>query len=102
MLLFVLVPQTVFSENINTEGQKGNKKTEQTGGGDVTAQEDGITRFEEIVVTSSRMPNPVTPVVTRLATQHNVVTKEQIKEQNSTDFPSVLRNVPGVMFQSKT
>lgn len=101
MLLFVLVPQTVFSENINTEGQKGNKKTEQTGGGDVTAQEDGITRFEEIVVTSSRMPNPVTPVVTRLATQHNVVTKEQIKEQNSTDFPSVLRNVPGVMFQSK-
>ena len=45
--------------------------------------------------------NPVTPIDTRYGTQYNLVTEEQIKEQNSYDFESTLRDVPGVMFQSK-
>ena len=45
--------------------------------------------------------NPVTPIHTRYGTQYNLVTEEQIKQQNSYDFQSTLRNVPGVMFQSK-
>ena len=44
---------------------------------------------------------PVTPVDTPYATQYNVVTEEQIKEQGSYDLQSTLRDVPGVMFQSK-
>jgi outer membrane cobalamin receptor len=59
------------------------------------------TVLEEITVTAPRPVNPVTPVDTRYGTQQNVVTQEQIKEQNSYDFQSTLRDVPGVMFQSK-
>lgn len=44
---------------------------------------------------------PITPIDTRYGTKYNLVTEEQIKEQNVTDFQSALRNVPGVMFQSK-
>lgn len=55
----------------------------------------------EITVTGTRYSNPVTPKDTRYGTQYNVVTEEQIKEQNSYDFQSTLRDVPGVMFQSK-
>jgi len=57
--------------------------------------------LEETVVTATPENSPVTPVTTQYATQYNVVTEEQIKEQNSLDFESTLRNVPGVMFQSK-
>lgn len=55
----------------------------------------------EITVTGTRRDDPVIPVNTPYATQHNVVTEEQIREQNSYDFLSTLRDVPGVMFQSK-
>ncbi len=55
----------------------------------------------EITVTGTRYSNPVTPQDTRYGTQYNVVTEEQIREQNSYDFQSTLRDVPGVMFQSK-
>ena len=44
---------------------------------------------------------PVTPVETPFGTQYNVVTESQIKEQGSYDLQSTLRDVPGVMFQSK-
>jgi outer membrane cobalamin receptor len=58
-------------------------------------------RLEEVVVTATPESTPVTPINTRYGTQHNVVTEEQIKEQNAYDFQSTLRDVPGVMFQSK-
>ena len=59
------------------------------------------TVLEEITVIGIPYSNPVTPLNTRYGTQYNVVTEEQIKEQNSQDFQSTLRDVPGVMFQSK-
>lgn len=55
----------------------------------------------EITVTGTRYGNPVTPKDTRYGTRYNVVTEEQIKEQNSYDFQSTLRDVPGVFSQSK-
>lgn len=60
-----------------------------------------VTLFKEIVVTTTPLANPVVPVTTRYGTQYNVVTEEQIKEQHGLDFQSALRDVPGVMFQSK-
>src|SRR4030042_759226 len=59
------------------------------------------TVLEEITVIGTPYSNPVTPMNTRYGTQYNLVTEEQIKEQNSYDFESTLRDVPGVMFQSK-
>ncbi len=44
---------------------------------------------------------PTVPVQTRFGTQYNVVTEEQIRQQNSLDFYDALRNVPGVMYQKK-
>ncbi len=58
------------------------------------------TTLEDLIVTETAS-NPTMPVITRYGTQHNVVTEEQIKEQNAPDFQSTMRNVPGVMFQSK-
>ena len=67
------------------------------------AQEDKTRRavLEEITVTDIPYSNPVTPTDTRYGTQYNIVTEEQIKQQNSYDFQSTLRDVPGVMYQSK-
>jgi iron complex outermembrane receptor protein len=59
------------------------------------------TVLEDITVIGDRYINPVTPINTRYGTQYNLVTEEQIKEQNSQDFQSTLRDVPGIMFQSK-
>jgi outer membrane cobalamin receptor len=59
------------------------------------------TVLEEITVIGTPYSNPVTPINTRYGTQYNLVTEEQIKEQNAYDFQSTLRDVPGVMFQSK-
>ncbi len=58
------------------------------------------TVLEEITVIGAPYSNPVTPMTTRYGTQYNLVTEEQIKEQNAYDFQSTLRNVPGVMFRS--
>ncbi len=58
-------------------------------------------QLQEMVVTAVPENSPVTPLTTRYGTQYNVVTEEQIIEQNSLDLQSTLRNVPGVMFQSK-
>jgi outer membrane cobalamin receptor len=59
------------------------------------------TVLEEITVTGVPYSNPATPVNTPYGAQYNIVTEEQIKEQNSYDFQSTLRDVPGVMSQSK-
>ena len=58
------------------------------------------TVLEEITVIGTPYSNPVTPMNTRYGTQYNLVTEEQIKEQNAYDFQSTLRDVPGVMFRS--
>jgi iron complex outermembrane receptor protein len=57
--------------------------------------------LEGITIVGTPYNNPVTPVETRYGTRYNVVTEEQIREQNAYDFQSTLRDVPGVMFQSK-
>ncbi len=57
--------------------------------------------LEEITVIGTPQSNPVTPLNTRYGTQYNLVTEEQIKEQSAYDFQSALRDVPGVMYQSK-
>lgn len=57
--------------------------------------------LEEITVIGVPAVNPITPVDTRYGTKYNIVTEQQIQEQNDRDFLSTLRNVPGVMFQSK-
>ncbi len=73
-----------------------------SGTGKSADQEDGKKLvLDKITVTETRYDNPVTPVDTRYSTQYNVVTEEQIQEQNSYDFQSTLRDVPGVMYQSK-
>ena len=100
-LLFMIISLSAFAQTSGDPGEKGESKQKLSGKEASGAADENITRFEEIVVTTSPLPNPVTPLVSRYATQHNVVTKEQIKDQNGTDFPSALRNVPGVMFQSK-
>ncbi|MFH2121472.1 MAG: TonB-dependent receptor plug domain-containing protein [Pseudomonadota bacterium] len=64
-------------------------------------EKEAKTVLEEITVIGAPDSNPVTPINTRYGTQYNLVTEEQIKEQNAYDFQSTLRNVPGVMFQSK-
>lgn len=70
--------------------------------GSTAAQEPAAEqRMDEMIVTGTPDTTPVTPITTRYGTQYNLVTEEQIKEQGGTDFQSALRNVPGVMFQSK-
>ncbi len=64
-------------------------------------EEKEATVLEDVIVTEAPYSNPVTPVLSRYGTQHNVVTEEQIERQTNLDFQSTLRNVPGVMFQSK-
>jgi iron complex outermembrane receptor protein len=58
-------------------------------------------QLEGVVVTAPADSTPVTPITTRYGTQYNVITEDQITKQDSLDFPSTLRDVPGVMFQSK-
>jgi outer membrane cobalamin receptor len=59
------------------------------------------TVLEDMTVIGAPYKNPAAPMTTRYGTQFNLVTEEQIKEQNAYDFQSALRDVPGVMFQSK-
>jgi iron complex outermembrane receptor protein len=72
-----------------------------TGVADEKEKREEKTVFEEITVTATPYSDPVTPMNTRYGTQSNLVTEEQIKLQNSYDFESTLRDVPGVMFQKK-
>jgi len=101
-LFFVILMFSMSSAWASAE-EKGaqplQKKSEVKG--TASEQEKDVAKLKEIVVTTVPVVNPVTPVVTPFATQRNVVTEEQIKEQSSTDFQSSLRDVPGVMFQSR-
>lgn len=74
------------------EPKKGDKEGE---------KKDQKAVLEEITVIGAPDSNPVTPINTRYGAQYNLVTEEQIKQQNAYDFQSTLRDVPGVMFQSK-
>jgi len=75
---------------------EGPKKGEKAG-----EEKEAKTVLEEITVIGAPDRSPVTPIDTRYGTQYNLVNEEQIKQQNAYDFQSTLRNVPGVMFQSK-
>lgn len=99
LLLFSFLTSTAMAgETVPAYSKKAQeKKAEEK----AEAQDKDIVRFKEIIVTTMPLANPVTPVTTRYATQRNVVTEEQIKEQKSLDFQSALRDVPGVMYQSK-
>lgn len=89
--IFLLV--FVAATSAWAEDQKGGRGTDGKDGKKLV--------LDKITVTETRYDNPVTPVDTRYGTQYNVVTEEQIREQNSYDFQSTLRDVPGVMYQSK-
>lgn len=100
-IAIIMISSLAFAEENQPPALKTihDKKAQETI--ETTKSDKDVTHFKEIVVTTSPLPNPVTPVTTRYATKHNVVTEEQIREQNALDFQSALRNVPGVMFQSK-
>jgi iron complex outermembrane receptor protein len=87
LLIFVVVAAAGAEEPLNREKEKEKKGN--------------IPVLEEITVIGTPYSNPVNPVNTLYGTQYNLVTEEQIKEQNAHDFQSILRDVPGVMFQSK-
>ncbi len=70
------------------------------------SEDDKTLELKKIVVTAPKTKTPaehlpVVPVDTPYGTQYNIVTEEQIREQGSYDLSSTLRDVPGVMFQSK-
>ncbi|MDR0770461.1 MAG: TonB-dependent receptor plug domain-containing protein [Burkholderiales bacterium] len=58
--------------------------------------------MEVVIVTGSSVKShPVTPLLSRFGTQYNVVSAQAIENQNSLDFLSALREVPGVIFKSQ-
>lgn len=91
LCLFFMV-MSAWAEEI-TEGEKKGEAEEDK-------KENNVV-LDEITVTAPRYTDPATPATTRYGTQYNVVTEDQIKQQNAHDFQSTLRDVPGVMFQSK-
>jgi outer membrane receptor protein involved in Fe transport len=101
VLLFVTFTSLTFAQEKVPESSEKSSKTNAEEKSPIRAADKDVTHLKEIVVTTTPYPNPATPITTRYGTQHNVVTEEQIKEQNCLDFQSALRDVPGVMFQSK-
>ncbi len=100
LCLIVFSLSALAQEKASTNSQQESEgKIEQKAAS--RSEDKNVTEFKEIIVTTTPYSNPTTPVTTRYGTQHNVVTEEQIKEQNGLDFQSALRDVPGVMFQSK-
>lgn len=71
------------------------------------AQETKKVELSDIVVTATKYKKektqftPVEPVDTPYGTQYNIVTSEQITQQTPLDFQATLRDVPGVMIQTK-
>jgi iron complex outermembrane receptor protein len=58
--------------------------------------------MEVVTVTgSSASGRPVTPALSRFGTQYNVISAQDIENQNSLNFLSTLREVPGVIFKSQ-
>lgn len=101
LLFFSLLLCTAFAEERASPDPKQSREAKSEEKTAPTVQDKDVAQFKEIVVITTPLANPVTPITTRYGTQHNVVTEEQIKEQNGLDFQSALRDVPGVMFQSK-
>ncbi len=101
LFLLLIVPSGAYAgEHPAADPQK--KSTKQASEPSTDDGPDGeVVRLGEIVVRAAPLTNPTTPVTTRYGTQYNIVTQEQIREQNGPDFQSALRDVPGVMFQSK-
>jgi iron complex outermembrane receptor protein len=64
-------------------------------------EKEDTTQLEEMTVLGIPASNPTVPINTRYGTQYNLVTEEQIQQQNAYDFQATLRDVPGVMFQSE-
>lgn len=88
LLASVVCPPWGFADSKATKPEK-------------TKEEVVKAKLQDITVVGSIPISAVTPVSTRYASQYNLVTEEEIKDGNVYDFPSSLRNVPGVMFQSK-
>jgi len=71
------------------------------------AQETKKVELSDIVVTAKKYTQektkltPVEPVDTPYGTQYNIITSEQINQQAPLDFQTALRDVPGVMIQTK-
>jgi iron complex outermembrane receptor protein len=58
--------------------------------------------MEIVTVTGSPVSgHPVTPALSRFGTQYNVISSQDIENQNSLSFLSTLREVPGVIFKSQ-
>lgn len=86
LFIFAIVASAGADDPQNRDTKKGKKEN--------------MPVLQEITVIGTPY-NPINPVNTLYGTQYNLVTEEQIKEQNAYDFQSTLRDVPGVMFQSK-
>jgi iron complex outermembrane receptor protein len=58
--------------------------------------------MDVVTVTGSPVRgHPVTPALSRFGTQYNVISAQDIENQNSLGFLSTLREVPGVIFKSQ-
>lgn len=103
IIIFVLILFFLMSSIlvVAEENSSRDLQTKRESKDAATERERDVLKLQEIVVTTSPLVNPVTPVITPYATQRNIVTEEQIKEQSNLDFQSSLRDVPGVMFQSR-
>lgn len=53
------------------------------------------------IVTGSVEVHPVTPTISRFGTQYNTISAQDIENQNSLDFLSTLREVPGVITKNQ-
>lgn len=88
LILILLATVPAGAQGLEDAGVKADKKGKEA-------------VLKEITVTGTPYISPATPVDTQYGTRYNIVTEEQIRQQNSHDFPSTLRDVPGVMTQSK-
>jgi Outer membrane receptor proteins, mostly Fe transport len=58
-------------------------------------------RLETITVLGESESAPTSPVLSPFGVQYNTINEQNIRDQNSMDFVSAMRNIPGVIFQSK-
>ncbi|MDR2209133.1 MAG: TonB-dependent receptor [Azoarcus sp.] len=65
------------------------------------AEENGHVMETVVVIGSSVKASPATPDLSNFGTQYNIISAQDIKNQNSLDFLSTLRAVPGVIFKSQ-
>ncbi|HUL30055.1 MAG TPA: TonB-dependent receptor plug domain-containing protein [Thermodesulfobacteriota bacterium] len=99
LMCFLICVFPIF--NVSTGVAEEEEKREVTKQETKEEKKEEKTVLEEITVTGTPIGSPVTPINSPYGTQSNLVTEEQIKLQNSYDVENTLRNVPGVMFQTK-